>query len=162
MLHFLSISSQHGLLTLIVSDITGISAWQAICLVHAHIRTEKNSNISQFYYKIAKKKSNSKAAIAAASKLLKIVYRIMKEKRVYKMIMMLTTSLITNIIVKLAGILCSLDVYTRISLFDFFQSDNLRAYTLLQELPEHPCFNIFFWKMCTRKYLAVFYLLGGV
>lgn len=30
--------------------------------VHAHIRTEKNSNIAQFYYRIAKKKGNSKAA----------------------------------------------------------------------------------------------------
>jgi len=42
--------------------------------VHAHIRTEKNSNISQFYHRISKKKNNSKAAIAAATKLLKVVY----------------------------------------------------------------------------------------
>ena len=28
--------------------------------VHAHIRTEKNSNIAQFYYRIAKEKGNSK------------------------------------------------------------------------------------------------------
>ena len=53
------------------------------CL-HAHIRNEKNSNVSQFYYRISKKKGNSKAAVAAASKLLKIVYWIMKEKRMYE------------------------------------------------------------------------------
>jgi hypothetical protein len=49
-----------------------------------NFRTERNSNISQFYYKIAKKKGNSKAAVAAASKLLKFVYWIMKERRMYK------------------------------------------------------------------------------
>jgi len=52
--------------------------------VHAHIRTEKNSNIAQFYYRIARKKGNSKAAVAAAAKLLKVVYWIMKERRTYE------------------------------------------------------------------------------
>lgn len=51
--------------------------------VHAHIRNEKNSNVTQFYHRISKKKGNSKAAVAAASKLVKIVYWIMKEKRTY-------------------------------------------------------------------------------
>jgi len=51
--------------------------------IHAHIRDEKNSNVAQFYHRISKKKGNSKAAVAAASKLLKIVYWIMKEKRSY-------------------------------------------------------------------------------
>ena len=52
------------------------------CL-HAHIRNEKNSNVTQFYTRISKKKGNSKAAVAAASKLLKIVYWVMKENRTY-------------------------------------------------------------------------------
>lgn len=52
--------------------------------VHAHIRIEENSNISQFYHKIAKKKGNSKAAVAAAAKLLKVAYWIMKERRMYE------------------------------------------------------------------------------
>ena len=52
--------------------------------VHAHIRTEKDSNIAHFYYRIAKKKGNSKAAVAAAAKLLKVVYWIMKVRRVYE------------------------------------------------------------------------------
>jgi hypothetical protein len=52
--------------------------------VHAHIRSEKKSNITQFYYRIARKKGNSKAAVAAAAKLLKVVYWIMKERRMYE------------------------------------------------------------------------------
>lgn len=58
--------------------------WIMLECVHAHIRTEKNSNIAQFYYRISKKKGNSKAAVAAAAKLLKVVYWIMKERRTYK------------------------------------------------------------------------------
>ena len=52
------------------------------CL-HAHIRTEKNSNVTQFYHRLSKKKGNSKAAVATAFKLVKIAYWIMKEKRKY-------------------------------------------------------------------------------
>lgn len=52
--------------------------------VYVHIRTAKDSNITQFYDRLAKKKGKSKAAVAAASKLLKIVYWVMKEKREYR------------------------------------------------------------------------------
>ena len=58
--------------------------WIMLECVHAHIRTEKNSNIAQFYYRIAKKKGNSKAAVAAGAKLLKVAYWIMKERRMYE------------------------------------------------------------------------------
>jgi transposase len=57
--------------------------WIMLECVHAHIRNEKNSNVAQFYHRISRKKGNSKAAVAAASKLVKIVYWIMKERRVY-------------------------------------------------------------------------------
>lgn len=57
--------------------------WIMLECLHAHIRNEKTSNVAQFYHRISKKKGNSKAAVAAASKLLKIVYWIMKEKRMY-------------------------------------------------------------------------------
>jgi transposase len=59
--------------------------WIMLECVHVHIRTDKNSssNITQFYTRLAKSKGNSKAAVAAASKLLKVVYWIMKEKRKY-------------------------------------------------------------------------------
>jgi transposase len=58
--------------------------WVMLECVHAHIRNEKNSNIAQFYHRISKKKGNSKAAVAAASKLLKVVYWILKERRMYE------------------------------------------------------------------------------
>lgn len=58
--------------------------WIMLECVHVHIRTNKNSNISQFYTRLAKTKGNSKAAVAAASKLLRIVYCVMKEKRKYQ------------------------------------------------------------------------------
>jgi transposase len=57
--------------------------WIMLECLHAHIRNDKNSNVTQFYQRISKKKGNSKAAVAAASKLVKIVYWIMKEKRTY-------------------------------------------------------------------------------
>jgi len=57
--------------------------WIMLECLHAHIRNEKNSNVTQFYHRLSKKKGNSKAAVAAASKLVKIVYWIMKEKRMY-------------------------------------------------------------------------------
>jgi transposase len=58
--------------------------WIMLECLHAHIRNEKDSNIAQFYHRISKKKGNSKAAVAAASKLLKVIYWIMKERRVYE------------------------------------------------------------------------------
>ena len=58
--------------------------WIMLECLHAHIRNEKDSNITQFYHRISKKKGNSKAAVAAASKLLKVVYWIMKERRAYE------------------------------------------------------------------------------
>jgi len=57
--------------------------WIMLECLHAHIRNDKNSNVTQFYQRISKKKGNSKAAVAAASKLLKIVYWVMKQKRKY-------------------------------------------------------------------------------
>jgi Transposase IS116/IS110/IS902 family len=46
--------------------------WIMLECLHAHIRNDKNSNVTQFYHRISKKKGNSKAAVAAASKLLKV------------------------------------------------------------------------------------------
>src|SRR5215813_8126228 len=57
--------------------------WIMLECLHAHIRNDNNSNITKFYHRISKKKGNSKAAVAAASKLLKIVYWVMKENRTY-------------------------------------------------------------------------------
>lgn len=57
--------------------------WIMIECVHTHMRISKNSNITRFYTRLAKRKGNSKAVVAAASKLLKVVYWVMKEKREY-------------------------------------------------------------------------------
>jgi transposase len=57
--------------------------WIMLECARAHIRTNKKSNITQFYTRLAKIKGSSKAAVAAASKLLKVVYWVMKEKRKY-------------------------------------------------------------------------------
>lgn len=57
--------------------------WIMLECLHTHIRNDKKSNVTQFYQRISKKKGNSKAAVAAASKLLKIVYWVMKQKRKY-------------------------------------------------------------------------------
>ncbi|MBV9178503.1 MAG: IS110 family transposase [Nitrososphaeraceae archaeon] len=55
--------------------------WIMLECVHVHIRTNKNSSISQFYSRLAKSKGNSKAAVAAASKLLRIICCVMKQKK---------------------------------------------------------------------------------
>jgi len=49
----------------------------------AYIRTEKDSDLSKFYHRLAKKRGASKASVASASKLLRIVYWVLKEKRPY-------------------------------------------------------------------------------
>lgn len=46
--------------------------------VHTYMLISKNSNIKQFYTRLAKRKGNSKTVVAAASKLLKVVYWVMK------------------------------------------------------------------------------------
>ncbi len=57
--------------------------WIMVECVGSHIRTQPDSNITKFYYRLAKKKGSAKATVAASSKMLKIVYWIMKEKREY-------------------------------------------------------------------------------
>lgn len=57
--------------------------WILTECTHAHIRTAKDSNVTKFYNKIARKKGKQKATVAAASKLLKIAYWVMKECREY-------------------------------------------------------------------------------
>ena len=59
--------------------------WIMLECVHAHVRTDKNnSNITRFYERLSKRKGAPKAAVAAASKLLRVVYWIMKERREYR------------------------------------------------------------------------------
>jgi transposase len=48
--------------------------WIMLECLHAHAHNQKNSNVTRFYHRLSKKKGSSKAAVAAASKLLKIIY----------------------------------------------------------------------------------------
>jgi transposase len=57
--------------------------WVLLECVHVHIRTCKHSNITRFYERLVKRKGSSMAAVAAAAKLLKVAYWVMKEKREY-------------------------------------------------------------------------------
>jgi transposase len=48
--------------------------WVLLECVHVHIRTNKHSKIARFYVRLARRKGSSIAAVAAAAKLLKVVY----------------------------------------------------------------------------------------
>lgn len=57
--------------------------WILTECVHSHIRYE-DSNITRFYRKMAKKKASAKATVAAAAKMLRVIYWILKENRAYQ------------------------------------------------------------------------------
>jgi transposase len=71
----------HGRITKTGSKYLG---WILLECVHVHIRTNKHSNITRFYERLVKRKGSSIAAVAAAAKLLKVAYWVMKEKREYQ------------------------------------------------------------------------------
>ena len=48
-----------------------------------HMRMEPDGTVANFYARIARKKGDQKAIVAASAKLLKIVYWVLKEKRAY-------------------------------------------------------------------------------
>ena len=54
-----------------------------IMCVHSHRVSQPDSNISRIYARISAKKGGSKAAVAAASKMLRVVYRVLTEGREY-------------------------------------------------------------------------------
>ncbi len=53
--------------------------WVLAEAIHSHVRFAKDSPISKFYLCLAKKKSASKAKMAAAAKLLRMIYWMMKK-----------------------------------------------------------------------------------
>jgi hypothetical protein len=48
-----------------------------------HMRAEPDGTIATFYKRLARKKDDPKAIVAASAKLLKIVYWVLEEKRAY-------------------------------------------------------------------------------
>ena len=57
--------------------------WNITEALHVHMRFDPRSSVSRFYKRISKGKKISKALVAAANKLVKIVYWVLKEKRPY-------------------------------------------------------------------------------
>ncbi len=51
--------------------------------VRAHMRAEPDGTVANFYARLARKKGDQKAIVAASAKLLKIVFWVLKEKRAY-------------------------------------------------------------------------------
>jgi len=58
--------------------------WVLVEAVHTHARCAKGSSVTAFYRRLAKTRGTSKAAVAAASKLLRVIYWMLKEKREFK------------------------------------------------------------------------------
>jgi len=55
--------------------------WVLTECVHTHAIHAANSDITKFYNRIKKKRGTSKAAVAASSKMLRVIYWMLKEKR---------------------------------------------------------------------------------
>ena len=55
--------------------------WVLTQCVHAHAIHAKNSDITKFYNRIKKKRGSSKAAVATSSKILRVIYWMLKDRR---------------------------------------------------------------------------------
>ncbi len=55
--------------------------WIMTECIHSHAKYAKDSDVTKFYRRLAKKRGTSKAAVAAASKMLRVIYWMLKEKR---------------------------------------------------------------------------------
>ena len=58
--------------------------WIIVEAVHSHMRFDPGSSVSKFYRRVSKGKKKGRAIVAAANKLMKIVYWVLKEKRPYQ------------------------------------------------------------------------------
>ena len=58
--------------------------WILVQAIHSHLRHTPNSVIVRFYKRLAKKRGTSKAIVAAASKLLRIIYWMLKKKMTFE------------------------------------------------------------------------------
>ena len=68
----------HGRITKIGSRML---RWILVEAAHTHARYAPDSDITAFYRRIAKRRGTSKAAVAAASKMLRVIYWMLSEKR---------------------------------------------------------------------------------
>ena len=58
-----------------------ILRWILVQCVWAHLRYAKDTSLTRFFYRVARKRGRQKAAVATARKLLKVMYILLKEKR---------------------------------------------------------------------------------
>ena len=49
-----------------------------------HLRYAEDTSLTRFFYRIAKRRGKQKAATATARKLLRVIYRLLKEKREFR------------------------------------------------------------------------------
>ena len=63
---------------------SGMLRWVLVEAIHSHTRHANNSVITKFYKRLAKKRGASKAAVAAASKLLRIIYWMLKNNMTFE------------------------------------------------------------------------------
>lgn len=62
---------------------SSILRWVLTECVHSHVYNAPDSDISIFYKRLKKKRGMAKAAVAAAAKMLKMIYWMLKEKRAF-------------------------------------------------------------------------------
>ena len=62
---------------------SGMIRWLLVEAVHVHVRHAEDSYISQFYARLKDKRGGSKARMAAAAKMLRVIYKMLKERKEY-------------------------------------------------------------------------------
>lgn len=60
---------------------SNILRWVMTECIHTHVRCAKNSSVTKFYLRLSKKRGKSKATVAAASLLLRIIHNMLRERR---------------------------------------------------------------------------------
>jgi transposase len=73
-------TTYHGAITRAGSEYL---RWILTECTKTHVRTQKESDLTRFYLELAKRRGKSKAIVASASKLLRIAFWVLKEKRPY-------------------------------------------------------------------------------
>ncbi len=58
-----------------------IMRWILAEAVHTHVRYYPNTNVSKFYFKLAEKRGKSKATVATAAKLLRVIHCMLREEK---------------------------------------------------------------------------------
>jgi len=62
---------------------SSILRWVMTECIHSHVRFAKNSSVTKFYHRLSKKRGKSKATVAAASLLLRIIHNMLRERRTF-------------------------------------------------------------------------------